>query len=268
MREREFLCRAPDDVHYGADMSRSAASCTLNIQVAEDYETLSRLAAALILGLLQRQPNLLLCASAGGTPTRSYELLGARCARNPKQFSRLRVLQIDEWAGLPRSHPATCAADLRQKLVEPLRLSPERFIAFRSEAADLGRECRRVGSWLADHGPIDLCVLGLGGNGHVAMNEPGEAMVPGAHVARLAPSSRNHAMLAGLVRKPRFGLTLGLGDILRSRRILLLVSGRGKRQVSKRLLQPFVTTRFPASFLWLHPDVTVLCDQAAAGTFP
>ena len=255
-------------MHYSDDMGRPAASCPLNIQVAKDYETLSRLAAAIILEELQREPNLLLCASAGGTPTRGYELLSARCARNPNESSRLRVLQIDEWAGLPRGHPATCTADLRQKLVEPLRLGPERFISFRTDAGDTQRECRRVGRWLAGHGPIDLCILGLGGNGHVAMNEPGDAMIPEVHVARLAPSSRNHAMLAGLARKPRFGLTLGLGDILRSRRILLLVSGRGKRQVLKRLLEPSVTPRFPASFLWLHPDVTVLCDREAAGTRP
>ncbi len=246
-------------------MSRPAASCPLNIQVAKDYETLSRLAAATILQEIQHQPDLLLCASAGGTPTRSYELLGARCARQPRLLSRLRVIQIDEWAGLPRNHPATCAADLTKKLVDPLQLTAERFISFRSDAGDPERECGRIGRWLAKHGPIDLCILGLGSNGHVAMNEPAEAMVPAVHVARLAPSSRNHAMLAGLSRKPRFGLTLGLGDILRSRRILLLVSGRSKRQVLKRLRQASVTPDFPASFLWLHPDVTVLCDREAAG---
>jgi galactosamine-6-phosphate isomerase len=180
-------------------------------------------------------------------------------------FARLRVLQIDEWAGLPRGNPASCAVDLRKKLAQPLRIGRERLITFRSDAPDLRRECDRVAHWLGREGPIDLCILGLGGNGHVAMNEPADRLVPNVHVARLAEASRHHALLAGVAQKPRYGLTLGMGDILRSRRILLLVSGRNKRAVLKRLLQPVVTPRLPASFLWLHPDVTILCDREAAG---
>jgi galactosamine-6-phosphate isomerase len=117
---------------------------------------------------------------------------------------------------------------------------------------------------LAAKGPIDICILGLGLNGHVAMNEPAAASNPSTHVAKLAPSSRKHGMLRGLARKPAYGLTLGLGDILQSRKILLLVSGNNKRAALKRLMCPEVTSRFPASFLWLHSDATVLCDQEVA----
>ena len=81
---------------------------------------------------------------------------------------------------------------------------------------------------------------------------------------RLPEVIENHGMLKDLPNKPRYGLTLGLGDILRSRRILLVVSGQPKRAVLKRLLQPRVSGRFPASFLWLHSDVTILCDRDAA----
>ena len=253
-------------MHHTSDMDYPGATAALKIQVAENYEAMSRQAASRILHALRRKPHLLLCASAGSTPSRAYEVLAAHSARNPRQFSRLRVLQIDEWAGLPRRHPATCAMDLRKKLVNPLRLSPGRFIAFSSDAPQPQHECRRVARWLAYHGPIDLCILGLGGNGHIAMNEPGDALVPHVHLARLATSSRNHSMLKAVAPKPRFGLTLGMGDILRSRRILLLVSGRKKGAVLKRLARPTVTPRFPASLLWLHPDVTVLCDRDAAGT--
>ena len=247
-------------------MDDPGATSALKVQVAENYETMSRRAAAQILREMRRRPNLLLCASAGGTPTRTYELLAARCARRPRRFSRLRVLQIDEWAGLAEGHPASCAADLRKKLADPLRLGPARYATFRTAAPEPRRECQRMARWLAAHGPIDLCILGLGGNGHVAMNEPARALVPHVHVARLAKSSRNHSMLKALARKPRHGLTLGIGDILCARRILLLVSGRNKRAVLKQLFKPAVTPRFPASFLWLHPDVTLLCDRQAAGS--
>jgi galactosamine-6-phosphate isomerase len=154
--------------------------------------------------------------------------------------------------------------DLRQKLLSPLRLGPDRFVGFRTDASEPETECRRISRWLVANGPIDICILGLGYNGHVAMNEPSSAGIPRAHVAKLALISRNHAMLKGLARKPTYGLTLGLGEILQSRKILLLVSGKQKRTALRRLMTPEVTPRFPASFLWLHPDATVFCDREAA----
>ena len=144
---------------------------------------------------------MLLCASAGATPTRTYELLAARHGRQPKLFNRLRVLQIDEWGGLAPGDPATCAEDLRTKLLAPLGITRNRFTGFRTDSPDPEADCRRIGRWLAANGPIDICILGLGTNGHVAMNEPAEAITPHAHVAALAESSRKHGMLKGLAQK-------------------------------------------------------------------
>jgi galactosamine-6-phosphate isomerase len=217
---------------------------------------------------LRQQPNLLLCASAGSTPTRVYALLAARFHCEPKLFAKLRIIQIDEWGGLAPGDPATCEADLRAKLLEPLGIHRNRFIRLRTDAPDPVAECGRIARWLAVNGPIDICILGLGINGHVAMIEPAAAVTPQAHVAELAPSSRRHAMLKTLAKKPRYGLTLGMGDILRSRRILLLVNGQRKRLALRRLMKPTITTHFPASLLWLHPDATVLCDRVAAADLP
>jgi galactosamine-6-phosphate isomerase len=236
----------------------------MRAMVAENFEAMSQAAADLIVAELKRRPGLLLCASAGSTPTGTYARLATRCARQPGLFDRLRVLQIDEWCGLERDHPATYEADLQIKLLGPLRIASARFAGFRTDASDPRRECDRIARWLEANGPIDVCVLGLGSNGHVAMNEPAAALVPHTHVAKLTESSLRHPILKNLARKPRHGLTLGLGDILRSRKILLLVSGRPKRDILRRLLKPQITTRLPASVLWLHPDVTVLADKGAA----
>jgi len=229
---------------------------------------MSQEAADFICRELEQRPNLLLCVSAGSTPTRAYQLLAARYAREPGLFDQMRVLQIDEWCGLAPGSPATCHADLRTKILGPLRVTPDRYKGFRTNAPGPEAECGRIARWLAAHGPIDICVLGLGANGHVAMNEPGAAMTPHVHLAELARSSRHHAMLKTLAKKPRYGLTLGMEDILRSRRILLLVNGKRKRPALSRLMKPLITTRFPASFLWLHSDATVLCDREAAAEFP
>ncbi len=243
---------------------QAAANRRLDLRVASSYEEMSRRAAAVICREVRRRPELLLCVSAGATPTRTYELLAAQGARDPGLFRRVRVTQIDEWAGLAPGSAASCAADLRVKLLGPLGIRSTRFKGFNGAAIDPAVECKRMAGWLAANGPIDLCILGLGKNGHIAMNEPAKALVPGVHVATLSASSRRHAMLRGLTNKPRQGMTLGLAEILQSRKILLLVSGKAKRSALNRLIGSGITTAFPASVLWLHRDATVLCDREAA----
>jgi galactosamine-6-phosphate isomerase len=236
----------------------------MRIRIDKDYDAMSARAADFIVAELKQRPDLLLCASAGGTPTGPYEQLAIRYARQPQLFSKMRVVQIDEWVGPHPTHPATCRYDLQTKLLTPLRINPSRFRGYKSDAADPHREARTMSQSLAKNGPIDICILGLGLNGHIAMNEPGDALTPKVHVSKLTAQSQKHSMLATLKRKPRYGLTLGMADILASRKILLLVSGPAKTAILKRTLQRQVTTDLPASFLHLHPDVTVLCDRAAA----
>jgi galactosamine-6-phosphate isomerase len=245
-------------------MRPAIGSYGLRIEVASTSELMGRRAAEIIVAELKRKPDLLLCVSAGGTPTGMYRGLVERASRHPKLFKKLRVIQIDEWAGIAPADPATCESDVRAKLVTPLQIGPDRFAGFKSDVIDRKSECLRISKWLSAEGPIDICILGLGRNGHVAMNEPADSLLPNTHVAKLARSSRHHGMLKNLPRKPQYGLTLGMGDILRSKKILLLVSGRQKRAPLKRLIDPQVTTRFPASLLWLHSDARILCDKEAA----
>jgi galactosamine-6-phosphate isomerase len=235
----------------------------LKLEVTADYVDMSRSAAALIISELKRNPDLLLCASAGGTPTLTYELLAKHHARNSQLFNRMKVLQIDEWGGIPSAHPASCRSDLKCKLVDPIRIQEKRFISFSSDNPDPRAEVERVATWLARHGPIDICILGLGTNGHVAMNEPADALTLHTHVTKLAPSSLKHGMLKDLRPKPSYGLTIGMADILCSRKLLLLVSGKAKSKAMSSLLKARVSTHFPASFVWLHPDACLLCDHGA-----
>ncbi len=237
----------------------------LHLRVAASYQDMSREAAEVICRQLAKRPGLLLCASAGETPTRAYELLAGRGATKPALFKYMRVLQIDEWGGLSSDSAATCAVDLKRKLLKPLGIPAKRFKGFNSSATNPGAECERVRRWLQANGPIDVCILGLGKNGHIAMNEPAKSLIPHSHVTELTESSRRHGMLRGLARKPRYGMTLGIADILHSRKILLLVSGHSKRGALKRLMSSGISTGFPASLLWTHPDATVLCDRDAAG---
>jgi galactosamine-6-phosphate isomerase len=237
----------------------------LSIRLCDDAESLSQKAAKRILGAVAGHPDLLLCAAAGSTPQRTYQLLAEHRGQIPEFFRKLRVVKLDEWGGLAMSDPGTCEEQLLTQLLGPLGVSDDRYLGFRSDAPDPHAEGERLRRRLAKDGPIDLCLLGLGLNGHLALNEPAPSLQPWAHVARLAEATLGHSMLAESRSKPAFGLTLGMAEILASREILLLVSGATKCEPLRKLLQREITTEFPASFLWLHSNCTLLCDRAAAG---
>jgi galactosamine-6-phosphate isomerase len=225
-----------------------------------DHGALSRRAAEIIWEAAEAKPDLLICLASGETPTKTYEVL----AEAPERLAAARFIQLDEWAGLGNNDTASCAHYLSHAVLEPLAVPSERHIAFHGDAEDPAAECRRIEQALAASGPIDICILGLGRNGHLALNEPSDSLDPFCHVATLAKSSRAHPMLEDATTDVRNGLTLGLANILQSHKILLLVSGENKRGPLSNLAKRQVTSALPASFLWLHANTHCLCDEAAA----
>ena len=230
----------------------------MNFRKTRNYEAMSKAAAEWIAAEVKRKADSLICLATGETPTRTYELLAERAKRTPKMFSRIRALKLDEWHGMAAGEMGTCEEYLQRLIVRPWRITPRRYGGFVSDSKRPERECARVQNWLGRNGPIDLCVLGLGVNGHLGLNEPGEALSAFAHVAKLAASTRNHGMLKQRTVKPTRGLTVGMAEILQSRKILLLVSGARKQKALRRLMRGEITTQFPASLLWMHPDATIL----------
>jgi galactosamine-6-phosphate isomerase len=194
---------------------------------------------------------------------RVFELLIEARRRTPALFERARVIKLDEWGGLDMDDPASCETYLQARFIQPLGISAERYFAWNSRPADPTGECARVAAWLAANGPIDVCLLGIGTNGHLGLNEPDESLRSGPHVARLTDESAGHGMLKTARRQPEFGLTLGMADLLQSRQIVLLASGESKAIQMERLSWGEVFTDCPATFLWLHPRVTVFADEAA-----
>jgi galactosamine-6-phosphate isomerase len=225
---------------------------------------MSQAACGLIVTEIQRQPDALLCVASGASPARTYELLAERAQTEPALFSRVRLIKLDEWIGLEADDPASCEVYLRQKLVDPLRISEDRFFTWPTRPADPAAECRRVADWLAANGPISLCILGIGTNGHLGFNEPAEHLQAGPHVAALSGASLGHPMLQQAEGTTRSGLTLGMADLLHSRKAILLVSGPHKAAQVQRLFTQQISTQFPASLLWLHPGLMIFCDHPAA----
>jgi galactosamine-6-phosphate isomerase len=233
----------------------------MKIVYCRDYESLSVQAAARVINETEKRKNLLLCAATGNSPIGLYNELVRRSEVDREFFGELRIIKLDEWAAIPENDPGSSECYLRKRLLDPLGIPPERYISFASNAAEPADECDRIRSELAQRGPIDVCILGLGINGHVGFNEPGSLLIPHCHVARLSEESRRHAMVRATNSKPQFGLTLGMQEILASRRIVLLVAGEGKSRVTAGLLSEEVSTTIPASLLWLHDNVDCLIDQ-------
>ena len=229
-----------------------------------DEESMSRAAAVRLAAELRVKPAALVCLATGASPKRTYELLVAQAHTEPSLCLNARWMKLDEWGGLAMNDPATCETFLRREIIEPLQVPPHRYFGWESQPANPNEECERVSAWLAKNGPIDLLVLGLGENGHLGFNEPGDAFISGPHVAQLTPESLSHSMLQKSRGQVSYGLTLGMDNLLAAKRIILLVSGTRKARQLHRLLSEKVTPQFPASLLRRHPAVAVYCDHAAA----
>jgi len=234
----------------------------MNITYCKDFQEMSLKATSLVLEELETRSDLLLCAATGASPEGLYRELAATTERESKVFSQLRIIKLDEWGGIPEMHPVTCEYFLRNKLLTPLHISPDRYISFHSSPENPEEECRRISTLLEKQGPIDICILGLGANGHLALNEPGPQLQAKAHVAELSEKSLQHAMIASMENLPGYGLTLGMEEILNSRKIIMLVSGPGKKEIADKFLEGKVSNELPASHLWKHPNVECLLDQS------
>jgi galactosamine-6-phosphate isomerase len=158
--------------------------------------------------------------------------------------------------------PNSCQAYLDQHLIKPLAITTDRYIAFNSEATAPAQECQRIQTLLNQFAPLDLCVLGLGKNGHLGFNEP-TLFSSHCHVANLSPQTLQHAMALAMHPRPTLGMTLGMADILSARKILLLITGAGKQVTITKFLKRKVSRQLPASFLWLHPQVECLLDKSS-----
>ena len=229
----------------------------------KNYQEMSSLAADLVQEELLRKPGLLFCAATGSSPAGLYDKMAERQRLRPGLFDRMRIIKLDEWGGVPENHPVTCEHFIRKKLLEPLSIREERYHTFHSDPEDPELECEAIRSTLQEEGPIDLCILGLGKNGHLGLNEPSKQLQPYCHVAQLSELSLEHSMIASMEVKPSYGITLGMKEILAARRIIFLVTGGGKKEVTQRLMEKNIYSELPASLLWEHPHTDCLMDRSS-----
>lgn len=232
----------------------------MNFHYLSDFSEMSRKGFELVKAEIDKKPDLLFCVASGGSPSGLYSEMKTFQDQNPDFCSKLRVVKLDEWGGLEVGSTFTSEHDVQSKFIQPLGISKDRYLTFDPFAADPEEECKRMKGELR-LSEIDICILGIGVNGHIALNEPAEILQSGFHIAQLAESTLNNGMIKSLKQPPTFGMTMGVGEILRSKKILLFISGSGKKAAFEKLLNEEVSTQCPASLLWLHPNVDVLVDK-------
>ena len=230
-----------------------------------DYQEMSRTAALLILNLLLENPQAVIGLATGHTPTGLYrEWVLARYSLGIA-MNKLHFCHLDEYLGLESDHPESMAAILRQQLIQPLGIKPERIHYMPGSASDPQQACQDYENLIQSLGGLDLQILGIGQNGHIAFNEPGTPFNQQTHVTPLSPSTRkaNASYFSG-GQTPEQAMTLGPATIMSARRILLLASGSNKASAIQNMLEGPLDENCPASLLRFHPNAILVLDREAA----
>lgn len=234
----------------------------MKIMNVQNYQSLSERVADEMIQALIQQPDINICVATGGSTELAYQIFVKKVKEQHIDVSLMTITKLDEWLGLDEQSKSSCEYFIRHYLLEPLNIEEKQYLSFDLMAEDPQEECQRIVEALESN-PIDLCLLGLGKNGHLALNEPANDLHAHAHVAKLSEQSKQHRMLNGTVLEQ--GMTLGMKDIFDSKNILFIISGQGKDEIVKELMTQKITSQLPASLLWLHHHTTCIVDEELYG---
>ena len=234
----------------------------MKVVVVEDRDAVGRLAATQVLDALRADPALVLGVATGSSPITTYQALAAARA----DFSRVRVVALDEYVGLPEDDPRSYHAFVRREVAEPLGIPWENVLVPDGNAPDPAAACTAYEAAIRGLGGVDVQLLGIGRNGHVGFNEPGSSFTSRTRMARLSETTRadNARFFPRPDDVPAYCLTQGIGTILEAATIVLVASGVHKAAAVAAAVEGPVTEACPASALQGHPDVRVVVDREAA----
>ncbi len=238
----------------------------MKIIVKKTYEDIGKEAAGIIKAELSRNRGLVLGLPTGGTPVSLYSELIRLHKDEGLDFSGVTTFNLDEYVGLGPKHLRSFNRFMHEHFFDHVNIKKENINIPDGLASDLQSHCREYEEKIASAGGIDLQVLGIGRDGHIAFNEPGSSLGSRTRVKTLAEETiqDNSRFFKKKEDVPIFAVTMGVGTIMEARRIMLLGSGTLKADVISRFVEGPVTSEVTASILQIHPDITVVLDSEAA----
>lgn len=238
----------------------------VRILKAKDPSEVGKLAADQFEALIAAKPACLLGLATGSTPIPLYQELIRREKGGRIDFSRVRSANLDEYKGLPGTHEQSYRYFMQENLFNHISIKPENTIVPDGLATDVESMCREYEEKIENWGGVDLQLLGIGHDGHIGFNEPADHFPAMTHEVELEEITRqaNKRFFASIDEVPTAAYTMGIGTVMAARKVLLVATGADKAQILRQSFRGPITPQVPASILQLHPDVTVICDEAAA----
>ena len=249
---------------------RKEKGITMNIIRAKDYQDMSRKAANIISAQIIMKPDCVLGLATGSTPVGTYRQLIEWYEKGDLDFSRVSTVNLDEYRGLAHTDPQSYYYFMQENLFDHVNIDKTATHVPDGTNPDAADACAKHEQIIKSLGGIDLQLLGLGNNGHIGFNEPGAAFEKETHLVDLAESTirANARFFTSIDEVPKQAYTMGIRTIMQAKKILVVVSGESKADIVSRAFFGPVTPEVPASILQMHPDVTVVCDEAALSLSP
>lgn len=237
----------------------------MRIYKGKDYADMSRKAANIISAQVIMKPGCVLGLATGSTPIGLYQQLVAWYEKGDLDFSEVRTVNLDEYKGLSRENDQSYYYFMHHNLFDHVNLPAENSHLPNGMEPDSDKECRRYSELIRSMGGVDLQLLGIGHNGHIGFNEPGDAFDNDVHCVNLTQSTieANKRFFASADDVPKQAYTMGIKTIMQAKKILIVASGEDKADIVRDAFFGPITPKVPASVLQLHNDVTLVADEAA-----
>ncbi|MBR6602953.1 MAG: glucosamine-6-phosphate deaminase [Clostridia bacterium] len=233
--------------------------------ICKTYEEISKAAAEEIASIVKENPKATLGLATGSTPVGMYRELINKYENGELDFSEVTTFNLDEYYPISKDNDQSYDYFMRKNLFDHINISQGKTNIPNGNAADPIAECEKYEKKIEENGAVDIQVLGIGQNGHIGFNEPGDYLHTVTHITDLTESTinANARFFESESDVPKKALTMGIGTILKAKKILLLANGRSKHEAISALLDDKITTAIPATLLKTHPNVILICDEEA-----
>jgi len=239
----------------------------MRVIICNNYEEISEQAAKLVASQITLKPNSVLGLATGSTPIGMYKKLSQMHEKGELDFSEVISFNLDEYYPISKDNQQSYYFFMQENLFSKVNIKPENCHIPNGEATDPKAECLRYENMIEAAGGIDLQILGIGQNGHIGFNEPDDNLNCTTHLTELSENTIevNSRFFENKDEVPLYALTMGIAEILKARKIVLLACGKEKHDAVKELLHKEINTLIPATMLKVHPDVVLICDKEAYG---